>query len=390
MSQDIVIPPNLLPTDGRFGSGPSLIRTEQMDELRQCATTVLGTSHRQSGVRHVVGDIREGLRELFAVPDGYEVVLGNGGATAFWDIICCNLITRRAACGVYGSFSAGLADAIRHTPFLHEPIINQAPAGSYTLPQYHPDVDAYCWAHNETSTGVQAPVTRIPGSERQAALTIIDATSAAAALPVNLHEADVYYCSPQKALGSDGGLWLSILSPAAIERANAIAASTRLEGARRWIPGFLSLTDAIAQSRKDQTRNTPAIATLILLRSQLQWLNDHGGLTWAVSRCQRSADTLYQWAERSDYASPFVTDPHARSQAVVTIDLDERLSADTIVRIMQRHGIVDIAGYRKLGRNQLRIGVFPSVDPDNVRALTHCIDYVAERCLDNGNTASHA
>lgn len=376
---NIVIPPSMLPEDGRFGAGPSKIRTEQVQALDAGATDVLGTSHRQSTVKQIVGGIREGLAEFLQLPDDYEIVLGNGGATAFWDIACASLITRRAAFGVYGSFSAKFAASAASAPFLEEPVIYRSEPGTCRLPEYTEYVDAYCWAHNETSTGVAAPVRRIDGSREQGALTIIDATSAAGALPVDIAQTDAYYFSPQKAFGADGGMWIAALSPAAIDRAYGIEHSTSLEGVLRWIPPFLSLKSAIENSRKDQTLNTPAIATLIMLHEQVQWLNNNGGMAWATARCAKSASLLYQWAEHSDYARPFVADPALRSNAVVTVDIDERINAKQIVTTLRENGILDTSGYRKLGRNQLRFGVFPSVEPADVAALTACIDYVAER-----------
>jgi len=312
------------------------------------------------------------------------VVLGNGGASAFWDIACASLITRKAAFGTYGSFSSKFAKSAQSAPFLEEPEIFAGEPGTYRLPELTEYVDTYCWAHNETSTGVAAPIKRIAGTKEQGALTLIDATSGAGALPVDISQTDAYYFSPQKAFGSDGGLWIAVLSPAAIERAYGIAKSVDLPGARRWIPPFLSLTSAIENSRKDQTLNTPAVATLIMLENQVRWLNDNGGLAWASARCARSASLLYQWAEKSDYASPFVNDRNARSNAVVTIDINDGINASQVVAALRENGIVDTNGYRKLGRNQLRIGVFPSVEPSDVDALTRCIDYVVEhlRCGD--------
>lgn len=376
MPNTVVIPTSLLPEDGRFGSGPTKIRADQVRALDDAATTVLGTSHRQTPVKQLIGSIREGLAAFFDIPDGYEVVLGNGGATAFWDIVCASLICRRAAYGVYGSFSAKAAASAASAPFLEDPVTFEAPAGSCRLPEFTEYVDAYCWAHNETSTGVAAPVRRVDGSLEQGALTIVDGTSAAGALRVDLAQTDVYYFSPQKAFGSDGGLWLAILSPAAVERAYGIEQSAALEGARRWIPPFLSLKSAIENSRKDQTLNTPAIATLIMLDEQIRWLNNNGGMAWATTRCDKSSSLLYRWAEQTDYAHPFVADPKLRSHAVVTIDLDDAINAKQISTILRDNGIVDTSGYRKLGRNQLRIGVFPSVEPSDVIALTECIDYV--------------
>ena len=372
----ITIPPSMLPEDGRFGSGPSKIRPEQVQALDAGAATVLGTSHRQSTIKQIVGSIRAGLAEFLRIPDDYEIVLGNGGATAFWDMACASLITRRAAFGVYGSFSAKFADSAASAPFLEDPVVYRCEPGGCRLPEYTEYVDAYCWAHNETSTGVAAPVHRIAGSLEQGALTIVDATSAAGALPVDISQTDVYYFSPQKAFGSDGGLWIAVLSPAAIDRAYGIEQRTSLEGVLRWIPPFLSLKSAIENSRKDQTLNTPAIATLIMLNEQLQWLNNNGGMAWATARCAKNASLLYQWAEQSDYAHPFVTAPALRSNSVVTIDLDDRINAKQVTAALRENGILDTSGYRKLGRNQLRVGVFPSVEPADVAALTNCVDYV--------------
>ncbi|MBW3089571.1 phosphoserine transaminase [Bifidobacterium miconisargentati] len=378
MTVSITIPESLKPEDGRFGSGPSKIRPEQIAALDAGATTLLGTSHRQSPVKQVVGSIREGLAEFFHLPDGYEVALGNGGASAFWEVACASLITRQAAFGTYGSFSAKFAASAANTPFLEKPVIFEGEPGTYRLPELTEGVDTYCWAHNETSTGVAAPIRRVPGSREAGALTVIDGTSAAGALPIDIAQTDVYYFSPQKAFGSDGGLWVAILSPEAIDRAAGVESSAHLEGARRWVPPFFSLTSALNNSRKDQTLNTPAVATLIMMANQIEWLNGNGGLAWAAARCAKSASILYTWAERSDYAHPFVTDPGARSNAVVTIDLDESVSASQVLAILRENGIVDAAGYRKLGRNQLRVGVFPSVEPSDVIAFTKCVDYVVE------------
>lgn len=375
----ITIPKDMLPEDGRFGSGPSKIRPDQIAALEAGATTVLGTSHRQSTVRQIVGSIREGIADFLRLPDGYEVALGNGGASAFWEIACACLIERRAAFGAYGSFSAKFAKSAANAPFLEAPAIFEGEPGTWRLPELTEGADAYAWAHNETSTGVAAPVRRVAGTREAGALTLVDGTSASGALPVDVSETDAYYFSPQKAFGSDGGLWLAVLSPDAIERAARVEASAALPGATRWVPPFLSLTQALANSRKDQTLNTPAVATLVMLAEQVRWLNENGGMDWATARCAASASTLYAWAERSDYATPFVADPGARSNAVVTIDLDESIDASQVVAALRGNGIVDTAGYRKLGRNQLRIGVFPSVEPSDVKALTGCIDYIAER-----------
>ncbi len=378
MTNTVNIPSNMLPEDGRFGSGPSKIRPEQAQALLEGSQNLLGTSHRQTPIKQVVGSIREGLADFFRIPDGYEIVLGNGGASAFWDIACASLITRKAAFGTYGSFSSKFAKSAQSAPFLEEPEIFKGEPGTYRIPELTEYVDTYCWAHNETSTGVSAPIKRIPGSKEQGALTLIDATSGAGALPVDISQTDAYYFSPQKAFGSDGGLWVAVLSPAAVARAYGIQQNVDLPGALRWIPPFLSLTSAIENSRKDQTLNTPAVATLIMLENQVRWLNDNGGLAWATARCARSASLLYEWAEKSEYATPFVADADARSNAVVTIDLDESINAAQVVSALRENGIVDTNGYRKLGRNQLRIGVFPSVDPSDVDALTNCVDYVVE------------
>ncbi len=374
----ITIPQNMLPADGRFGSGPTKIRREQILDLTNAADTLLGTSHRQRPVKQLVESIREGLAEFFSLPAGYEVVLGNGGASAFWDVVCCSLVNHKAACGVYGSFTKKMAASLSSAPFLEEPAVYEGDFGTWRLPELTDGVDAYCWAQNETSTGVAAPVKRIAGSVDQGALTIIDATSGAGALPVDLSQTDAYYFSPQKAFGSEGGLWVAILSPEAIERAEAVKENAAVPGSIRWIPPFLSLTSAISNSRKNQTLNTPAISTLVLMESQIRYLNDNGGLDWAVKRCERSADTVYSWAETSRYASPYVVDKEARSHAVVTVDLIDAVPAAAVLEALRDNGIVDVNGYRALGRNQLRIGVFPSVDPSDVEALTHCIDYVIE------------
>lgn len=374
----ITIPQSMLPEDARFGSGPSKIRPEQVEALDRAARTLLGTSHRQAPVKELVESIRTGIARFFSLPDGYEVVLGNGGASAFWDVMCASLITRQAACGVYGSFSKKVAASVASAPFLEDPIVFESAPGTYCVPERAEYVDTYCWAQNETSTGVQAPVYRIDGSREQGALIAIDATSAAGAIPVDISQTDVYYFSPQKAFGSEGGLWIAILSPAAIQRAEGIKRSCALEGARRWIPPFLSLTSAIDNSLKNQTLNTPSISTLVLLGEQVKWLNENGGMAWSAARCKRSSDIVYAWAERSAYARPFVTDVDARSQSVVTIDLADSVPQAYVTAALRDNGIVDVNGYRKLGRNQLRIGVFPSVEPSDVEALLACIDYVVE------------
>ena len=371
---DLSIPADLLPHDGRFGSGPSRVRVSALEALASTGETLMGTSHRQAPVRDLVGDVREGLAELFALPDGYEVVLGLGGATAFWDVATHGLIEQRSLHLVNGEFSTKFATAARRAPWLDEPVLMEsAPGARPSLDEATAaasGADVYAWAHNETSTGVMTPVSRPDGAD---ALIAVDATSGAGGLPVDMSETDVYYFAPQKGFASDGGLWLAVMSPAALERAERVAASGR------HIPGFLSLTDAIDNSRKNQTINTPAVATLFLLREQLRWMLDNGGLAGMVERTSRSARTVYGWAEASAYATPFVADPEHRSLVVATVDLDASVSAPTVISVLRDHGVVDIDPYRKLGRNQVRVGMFPGVDPADVEALTHCIDFVVER-----------
>jgi phosphoserine aminotransferase len=366
----LVLPPDLRPGDGRFGSGPSKVRQQAVDALAAAAPTFLGTSHRQAPVRAVVGRIRAGLAELFDLPDGYEVALGNGGSTLFWDLATFSLIERRSQHLVFGEFSAKFAAAATAAPHLDEPQVLAAPFGSHPDPKPDPAVDLYALTHNETSTGVMLPVRRPAGSD---GLVCVDATSAAGGLPVDPRSFDVYYFAPQKSFAADGGLWLACLSPAAVERTGRIAASGRP------IPAMLSLAIAIEQSRADQTLNTPALATLFLLAEQVDWLNGHGGLAWAVKRCEESAGILYGWAERSGYATPFVTDPAMRSQTVATIDLDPSVDAGAVSRALRANGIVDTESYRKLGRNQLRIAMFPAIEPADVELLTRAVDWLVER-----------
>ena len=372
MDNIVNIPSSMKPEDGRFGSGPSKIRPEQVDALERGGKTLLGTSHRQTPVKSLVASIREGLGSFFSLPDGYEIALGNGGASAFWDIACASLIAGKAAFGTYGSFSTKFAKSAQSAPFLDDPVIFAGEPGTYRLPERTDGVDTYAWAHNETSTGVSAPVRRVEGSDEQNAIVVVDGTSAAGALPVDVSQTDAYYFSPQKAFGSDGGLWIAVLSPRAITRAQQVEGEAKLEGSRRWVPPFLSLTSALDNARKDQTLNTPSVATLIMLENQVRWLNENGGMAWSTARCAQSAALLYEWAERSEYARPFVADPGSRSNAVVTVDLDDAVSAKQVIAALRENGIVDTSGYRKLGRNQLRIGVFPSVEPSDVAALTGC------------------
>ena len=366
----ITIPAHLLPADGRFGSGPSKVRPEQVSALAAAGGTLLGTSHRQAPVRGVVERVRTGVAELFGLPDGYEVALGNGGTTAFWDMATLSLITDRAQLCAFGEFGATFARAVERAPFLGAPTVLTAEPGSLVVPKPEDDVDAYCWPQNETSTGVAAPVRR-PADD--GALALVDATSAAGGLPVDIAQTDVYYFAPQKCFASDGGLWLAVLSPAAIERAE------RIDAGGRWIPTFLSLTTALASSRQQQTLNTPAIATLVLLAEQVEWMLGNGGLAWTTARTAESAAHLYSWAESREWATPFVTDPAARSQVVGTVDLDAAVDSARLCAVLRRHGIVDVEPYRRLGRNQIRVAMFPAVEPDDVRALTQCIDHVVER-----------
>ncbi len=369
----VTIPPELLPSDGRFGSGPAKVRAEQVATLAAAGRTLLGTSHRQAPVKAVVGRVRTGMAELFSLPDGYEVALGNGGTTAFWDLATLCLVEQRSKHATFGEFGSKFAAAARRAPFLADPSVVEVPAGQVAVPEAEEGVDTYAWAHNETSTGAAAPVRRVPGSREQGALVLVDATSGAGGLPVDVAQTDAYYFAPQKSFSSDGGLWLALLSPAAVERA------ARIESGDRWVPEFLSLTTALTNSRADQTLNTPAIATLVLLAEQVDWMLAQGGLAWCVDRTATSAAHLYGWAEARDWATPFVADPATRSQVVGTIDLAPEIEAPTVAKILRAHGIVDVDPYRKLGRNQLRIAMFPSVDPDDVLALTACIDHVVDR-----------
>lgn len=362
------IPAELLPADGRFGSGPSRVRPEQIDRLVEVQRTVLGTSHRQEPVRRVVREVREGLTELFSLPEGYEVVLGCGGSTAFWDVATFSLVRERAQHLVFGEFSGKFAAATTAAPFLADPSVVRAEPGSLASP-HADDVDVYAWPHNETSTGVMAPVERVAGAAEDA-LVVVDGTSGAGGLPVDLTQTDVYYFAPQKCFASDGGLWIALLSPAAIARTEEIASSGR------YVPAFLDLSTAIANSRKDQTYNTPALATLVMTAEQIRWMNAQGGLAWATARTADSASRLYAWAERSEFATPFVTEPAWRSNVVVTIDLDDSVDGAALIAALRANGIVDVDPYRSLGRNQIRVGVFPAVDPADVDALTACIDHV--------------
>jgi phosphoserine aminotransferase len=364
----VTIPPGLLPRDGRFGSGPSKVRPAQVAALAAAGPALLGTSHRQPPVTGLVQRVQEGVAALLRAPDGYRVVLGNGGSTAFWDVATLGLVHRRAQHLVHGEFGGRFAAATTAAPFLADPDVVRAEPGSAGSPAAVAGVDAYCWPHNETSTGVALPVARVPGAD-DGALVLVDATSAAGGLEVDLAATDAYYFAPQKNLGSDGGLWLAVLSPAALERAAQLAGT-------RWVPASLDLAVAVAHSAKGQTYNTPAVATLVLLAEQLEWLLAQGGLAWAAARTADSARRLYGWAEASGYAAPFVADPALRSPVVGTVDLDPAVDAAAVRAVLRAHGVVDVDPYRALGRNQLRVGMFAAVEPDDVEALTACVDHV--------------
>jgi phosphoserine aminotransferase len=369
---DIQIPADIKPADGRFGSGPSKVRTEALDALVATGTSLMGTSHRQAPVKNLVGKVREGVRDLFSLPEGYEVILGNGGSTAFWDIATHGLIENKSQHLSFGEFSSKFAKAAKLAPWLAEPTVISTDPGTHPEPAAEAGVDVYALTHNETSTGVAAPVKRVVGAD-EGSLVLVDATSGAGGLPVDIAETDVYYFAPQKSFAADGGLWIAIFSPAAIERAERVHASGR------HVPEFFSLPTAIDNSRKNQTYNTPALATLFLLNDQLEWLNGQGGLDWSVRRTATSSRTLYGWAEDVKYANPFVTDPAKRSQVVGTIDFTDEVDAAAVAKVLRANGIVDTEPYRKLGRNQLRVAMFPAVDPADVEALTKCIDHVIER-----------
>ena len=367
---DITIPSELLPVDGRFGCGPSKVRAEQVAALAGPGAALLGTSHRQAPVKNLVQSVREGLADLFEIPDGYEVLLANGGSTAFWDAAAFSLIEKRSENLVFGEFGGKFASAAK-TPWLDAPLVIEAPGGSRSEVEVAAGIDVYAWPHNETSTGVMAPITRVHGDA--GALTVIDATSAAGGVKFDVSETDVYYFAPQKNFASDGGLWFGLFSPAAIERIERIAATDR------YIPEFLSLKNAVDNSRLQQTLNTPAVGTLVMMDSQVQWMNENGGIGWADARTKTSSGLLYNWAESVDYAKPFVTNPDHRSQVVVTIDFDDSIDAAAIAKALRANGVVDTEPYRKLGRNQLRVATFTAIDPDDIKALISCIEYVVEK-----------
>jgi phosphoserine aminotransferase len=365
----IQIPDSLKPADGRFGAGPSKVRTQALDALAATGTSLLGTSHRQAPVKNLVGSVRQGVRDLFSLPEGYEVVLGNGGSTAFWDIAAFGLVEKKSQHLHFGEFSSKFAAATKAAPWLDDPSVVKSEPGTHPLPVAEAGVDVYALTHNETSTGVAMPVKRVAGAD-EGSLVLVDATSGAGGLPVDITESDVYYFAPQKCFAADGGLWIAAFSPAALERAARIGASDR------YIPTFFDLPTAIDNSTKNQTYNTPALATLFLLNEQLQWLNGNGGLDWAVARTADSSSRLYTWAEKTAYTSPFVADADQRSQVIGTIDFDASVDAAAVAKVLRANGIVDTEPYRKLGRNQLRVAMFPAIEPADVEALTGCIDYI--------------
>jgi phosphoserine aminotransferase len=369
-TEAITIPGDLLPADGRFCSGPSKVRPEALNALSDTGRSYMGTSHRQATVRFMVAALRNGIAELLSLPDGYEVAVGNGGTTAFWDAATFGLIEQRSQHLCFGEFSSKFAACAKAAPHLDEPEVIESAPGTVPEAKATPDVDAYCLTHNETSTGVAAELRRPDGAE---GLVLVDATSGAGGLHFDPRQVDAYYFAPQKALASDGGLWLAALSPAAVERIERIA------GSDRWCPAFLDLGIALDNSRKDQTYNTPALATIHLAVQQIEWILHNGGLPFAAGRCDRSAEIVYGWAQASDYATPFVTDPAIRSHVVATIDLDDSIDAPTVSSVLRDNFILDTEGYRKLGRNQLRIALYPAIDPEDVEALTHCVDYVVDR-----------
>jgi phosphoserine aminotransferase len=368
-SPEIVIPADLLPVDGRFGAGPSKVRPEQIQALVEKSVSVMGTSHRQKPVKNEVAALRTGLAKMFSIPAGYEVVIGNGGTTAFWEIATFGLIRDRAQFLTFGEFGSKFASSAKAAPFLGEQSVIKSEPGDAPAFAAEAGLDAYCTPHNETSTGVAIPPVRPAGADKDA-LVLIDATSGAGGLPVDLNQVDVYYFSPQKCFASDGGLFVAIMSPAAIARAEEIKASGR------YIPAFLDLMAAIENSRLDQTYNTPALATILMMNEQIKWFNSNGGLDWCVSRTKESSDAIYEWALASEHATPFVADPAKRSQVVATVDFDEVIDAEVVAKVLRANGVVDTEPYRKLGRNQLRISVFPAVEPSDVRQLLKCIDFV--------------
>jgi phosphoserine aminotransferase len=369
---NVTIPAELLPLDGRFGCGPSKVRPAQIDYLVSVGRTVLGTSHRQAPVRNLVGQVRDGLADLFTLPEGYEIILGNGGSTAFWDIAAFGLVREHAQHLAFGEFSAKFGSVTQKAPFLGDSTIIKGEPGTLPTPSAEAGIDVYAWAQNETSTGVMAPVGRVKGAD-EGSLMLVDATSGAGGLPLDVAESDVYYFGPQKCFAADGGLWIAAFSPAALARVDEIAASDR------WVPDFFSLPTAISNSRLNQTYNTPAVSTLALLSNQINWINDQGGLDWAVKRTTDSSSRLYAWAEATAYTSPFVADPSARSLVVGTIDFTDEVNAAQVAAALRANGVLDVEPYRKLGRNQLRVGMFPAVDPQDISKLISSIEYVVSQ-----------
>ncbi|MDK8898867.1 MULTISPECIES: phosphoserine transaminase [Corynebacterium] len=372
-NSELVLPADLLPTDGRFGCGPSKVRPSQIEAITAGASTIIGTSHRKPAVKNLVGSIREGLSELFSLPEGYEIVLSLGGATAFWDAATFGLIEKKSAHLSFGEFSSKFAKAAAAAPWLDAPLVTEAEVGTAPDPKAADaeGADIIAWAHNETSTGAMVPVTR-PNPENAEQLVVVDATSGAGGLPVNMSDADVYYFSPQKCFASDGGLWLAAMSPAALERIEKINSSDR------FIPPFLNLQTAVDNSRKNQTYNTPAVATLLMLENQVQWMNANGGLDGMVKRTTENSSILYNWAESRPETTPFVAEPAARSLVVGTIDFEDSVDAAAVAATLRANGILDVEPYRKLGRNQLRVGLFPAIDSADVTKLTKAIDYVLD------------
>ena len=371
MTDALKIPAELLPADGRFGAGPSKIQTSHLDALAATGDTLMGTSHRQAPVKQTVGRVREGLAALFDLPEGYEVVLGNGGATAFWDIACFGLVREKSQHLAFGEFSSKFATSAKKAPWLADPTVISSDPGSRPEAVAEDGVDSYAWAHNETSTAVMAPVRR-PAGIADDAIVLVDATSGAGGLPVDLHQVDTYYFAPQKCFASDGGLWIALMSPRALARAEEIAATDR------YVPPFFDLPTAIDNSSKNQTYNTPSVATLFLMAEQLDWMNAQGGLKGMVERTTASSDALYGWAERTAYTTPYVTEAADRSLVIGTIDFDDEIDAARIAAVLRANGVVDTEPYRKLGRNQLRVAMYPAIDPSDVEKLTGAIDFVVE------------
>jgi phosphoserine aminotransferase len=370
--QEIVIPKELLPKDGRFGCGPSKVRPEQLQALTTRGAKLLGTSHRQAPVKNLVGSVRDGLRSLFGLPADWDIVLGNGGSTVFWDVATFGLIANRSQHLVFGEFSSKFAEAAAAAPHLGDPEVISTPPGSHPVATAS-DVDLYAYTHNETSTGVAMPLRRPANSGD--AIVAVDATSAAGGIMWDPTEVDVYYFAPQKCFAADGGIWIAACSPKAVARIEEIHVS------KRWIPASLDLKIALDNSRSNQTYNTPAVGTLILFDEQVQWMNSNGGLQWCADRSATSASTMYEWAEARDFATPFVADPAMRSNVVSTIDLDG-VDANEVCAALRANGVVDTDSYRKLGRNQIRVGMFPAIDPSDVAQLTRCIDYVVDNLTD--------